>query len=199
MTVDTTFNSAFYQLWFDDSNPDAAIARQWDLRGVDPWIVLHGTPIYEWPADITFLADGQRAEDRLGCALTGWELVSDRVRRSLVNCTVHGVQFLPVSVLWLHNRESVGQYWLLNITRQVAALDWDRSRWLIPEAPEKALHPILNVVQVVLQRSEIRDTDFFRLIVNEPTTRVYVSHKVVTCLHEASASSGFKFLPTKSY
>lgn len=189
--------SAYYRVWFDDSDPLAAFSREEDLRGVDRWIVDKGTRIEAWPDGVTLFIEGEHLEDYLFSVLPDWIVVSERARRALEQCQINGIQFLPVRVVRKASGVEVGPYWLLHVVRQVEGLDWERTRWFHPENKYKDEHPLLDIITVVLNAEAIEGIDIFRLKVKDSVRGVYISHKVKQCLESAGAVSGFRFEPVR--
>ncbi len=185
--------SAYYRVWFDDSDPLAAFSREEDLKGVDPWIVHSGTWIKDWPEGVTLFIEREHLEDYLFCTLPDWIVVSERARRALEQCQIDGIQFLPVRVVRKESGVEVGPYWLLHAVRLVEGLDWERTRWFHPEDKYKDEHPALDIITVTLNAEAIEGIDIFRLKIKDSIRGIYISHKVKQCLESAGAVSGFRF------
>ncbi len=198
MNPDTS-TPAYYKVWFDATDPLALFSQEEDLRGVDRWLVYKGARVERWPEEITFVVEGEHAEDYLFSALHGWLLISERARRVFEECAISGVQFLPVRVIRKEQQVEIGPYWVLNVLHLVEALDWDHTRWLHPERRHEDEHPILDIVKESLKLGSLRGIDIFRLKVKEDAGSIYISHKLKTCLERAGAISGFKFIPVQVY
>jgi hypothetical protein len=192
-------NMYYYKLGFDDTDPKAMISREWDLKGIDRWFVYKGLSVEDWPEDVTFYVEGEHLEDYLCCALPGWILISESVHKAMGNCSVEGVQFLPIQIVHKEKQLEIEPYWLLNIIRSIEALDWERTRWFHPERKEEDEHPILDIIRVALKSDSLRGIDIFRLKVKDSTGQIYISPYLKQCLETAGATSGFKFIPIPVY
>jgi hypothetical protein len=199
MNDDKRLRPYYYKVRPDDSDPQGVISTEWDLRGVDRWIVYKGIWIENWPENVTFYAEGEHLEDYLFCALHGWILVSDRARRAIETCSTDGVQFLSIRIVHKPQRLEPGPYWLLNVVRQEEALDWERTRWLHPDRKEVDERPILDILREALSLDTLRGVDIFRLKVKGSVGQVYISPYLKQCLEAAEAIKGFKFIPIRVY
>lgn len=188
-----------YEIWFDDTDPLAVVLDEEDLQGIDRWLLYEGKFIETWPKGITFYAEGEHLEDYLA-GVPGWIIISDRARQALERCQVQGVQFLPVQVIHKEQRFEIGPYWVLNVTQAVEALDWEHTRWAYPETKYEDEYPILNIIKEALQWNMIKDLDVFLLKVKHKCKiSIYISERVKSCLENAGATSGFKFIPVPAY
>jgi hypothetical protein len=182
-----------YKLWFDDSDPLAAICTRAELRGVSEYFVYQPEPIDEWPSDVTFYTEGEHLEDRLIPAPMNWILVSVRVKKALQKMEIEGVQFLPVRVVRQETEEEVRGYHVLHVWRQLSALDEEHTVRLVPKQEDC---PQLGIAKVALRREVIGDVDMFRL--EDWYIPVYVSRRVKELL-QAIKVTGFKWIPVPEY
>lgn len=186
----------FYRVWFDDSDPQAMISDEEDLKGMNEWVVFEGNRIANWPEGVEFYVEGEHKQDYLFSSLSGWILVSDRVRAALEECNIKGVEYLPVTVKDKTRRFKIGTYWVMNILNAVEAINWQATRWMNPKTIDQDPYPALNILTEVLEEQAIENLDVFLLSVRgDITTRTYVSSRFKSCLQHALAHSGFKFVP----
>ena len=185
--------SDYYRMWFDDSDPQAMICPRADLGSVSEHFVYQPRPVEEWPARITFYAEGQHAEDYLFPTMVNWILVSQRVQQVLEQLPLDGVQLLPVNVVTVEDGEEISGYHVLHVWKQISALDNDRT---VFSASMHEDHPQLNIVKVVLRRAAIGGANIFRI--RERNTSVYVSQLVKECFEDRDLT-GFRWFPVPSY
>jgi hypothetical protein len=96
--------------------------------------------------------------------------------------------------------DTIGQYWVINVMREVDALDWDRTRWLNPKIVDTDPHPHLNIIKAAFRLEALQSVDIFRLqIKNEGGVAIYISRRLKRCLEKAGATSGMKLIPIPAY
>jgi len=95
-----------------------------DTKGFNEYRFYDGTWIEDWPEDILFIVEGEQEEDFMLCYLH-YMLISDRVRRALIEKDIQGVQFLPTRVVHRQTKVNLGPYWALNIIPTVERLRWN--------------------------------------------------------------------------
>jgi len=183
----------YYRMWFDDSDPLAMICRKADLGAVSEHFVYQPRPVKEWPARITFYAEGQHAEDYLFPTMVNWILVSERVKQMLDQLPLDGVQFLPVNVVTVADGAEMLGYHVLHVWKQISALDKERTIFSTSRHED---YPQLDIVRAVLRRAAIGGANMFRL--RERNTSVYVSQLVKECF-EDKGLTGFRWFPVPSY
>jgi hypothetical protein len=107
---------------------------------------------------------------------------SEQVRQAFEQCSVEGVQFLPVRVVNSETREEIGPYWVSNVLRLVEALDWDQTRWFHPESIHEDEHPVLDIIKEALRAEPLMGIEVFRLKIKGDTGQVYISSCLKRCL-----------------
>lgn len=187
----------YYKVWFSEEEPEGLIAYEQDLKGMNEYTLSKGVRINDWPSNVTLHVEGKHPEDRLFSAVNDWIIVSKRVQQVFEAYDIQGVQFLPVRIVHKSGVEIPG-YAVLNVLNVIPALDREHTVWVTPEK-DKAEYPQLNILKVALSKSAIGDANIFRLQVEEPTTRVFISRRLKACLEQASATSGFRFIPVAAY
>jgi hypothetical protein len=150
----------YYRMWFDDSEPLAMTCRKADLGTVSEHFVYQSRPVKEWPARVTFYAEGQNAEDYLFPTMVNWILVSRRVKQVLDQCPLDGVQLLPVKVVTVADGVEMSGYHVLHVWKQISALDSNRTTFSTSRHDD---YPQLNIVRAVLRRTAIGGANIFRL------------------------------------
>lgn len=96
----------------------------YDLRGFNEYRFYDGKLIKDWPEGIFFTVEGEIIEDFLELILH-FKLISESVRKILIEHAVQGIQYLPVKVLHRLTNEYLGPYWVINVIPTVAKLRWD--------------------------------------------------------------------------
>lgn len=178
----------YFTITFDDNDTHSAIARRYDLAGVNQSVVYTGETISEWCDDVTFWVEGDDLEDYLFCAIPGWIIVSQQVE-SIIQRFTTTIQFLPVHII--RDNKAISGYKLLQILDIVSALDIERTIWLTSQK-DKVDYPQLNILKAVLSSEKIEGKHIFRL--KEKLSQVYISEDVKMALEANRATSGFKFL-----
>lgn len=184
-----------YKLWVDDSSRPGMVCVGRDDKGFDSLRFYAGNRIEDWPEGIKFFVEHQYTEDILIGGIH-WVLVSDRVCQVFELSMFSGIQFLPVWVEEKASGSKIGQYWAINVTKEVEALDWEHTRWVYPDRVETDEHPALNIAKEVLKSNLVEGADIFRLRTKgRGGVNVYLSKKVKRCLETANATKGLLFIP----
>jgi hypothetical protein len=161
-----------YKLWVDDAPHPGMVCIRRDDKGFDSLRFYEANRIENWPNGITFYIEYQSDEDILIGGIH-WVLFSDRFRQAIEQCQIPCVQFLPVWVEENVTGKIIGQYWVMNVTTAIEALDWERTRWLYPDRVGADEYPVLNIVKEALKSDIVGDVDIFRLrVIGKDSTNI---------------------------
>jgi hypothetical protein len=92
-----------------------------DTKNFYEYRFYDGDIIKDWPKDVLFTCLGQFPTDLILGGLH-YFLVSESIRRVLVDNNISGIQFLPVKVIFEKIHEAIGPYWVINVYREVGSL-----------------------------------------------------------------------------
>ncbi|WP_238885062.1 imm11 family protein [Clostridium sp. YIM B02551] len=166
---------------------NGVMAYHGELYGVGQYDVGMGKSITNWDERITFeLKDGNEMADYIWNNL-GWLIVSNKFKEAIAGAKMAGIQFLPVVINDI-NGESLKDYYVVNITNLVDAIDMDRSECF------KIMDDLYSFISVVLKKNEIEGFDIFRVMGNEISE--FVSENFVKIIKE-NKLAGFAFREIK--
>jgi hypothetical protein len=94
-----------------------------DTKEFNEYRFYDGKWIENWPEGVEFDVDGGPEDDIILGGLHWW-LISDHMRKVLINSNITGIQFLPVKVTHAGLNEEIGPYWAINVIRNVDELTW---------------------------------------------------------------------------
>lgn len=180
----------YYKLTFREI-PGGLIVYQDDFKDMDKGILTEGTPIINWPYDVTLYVKGKIPTDYLFSPLSSWFILSNRAQRAIEEANIKGIQILPVHIKHKSGIELPG-YAIINVLTVLAALDYEHTSWVTP-AREHVSYPQLNILEEALQLRKIKGFDIFRLA--EQKTNIYVSQYFKESLERKNATIGLCFIP----
>lgn len=205
MNHDDQPKSQYYEVHLVDMGP-AGVSYRYERSGDDAFDdrrFYTGERIAGWP-DAVHLRVSGLVQDGVYAGLH-WIVFSDRVRQALQQCGLdEGIQFLPITVVDAATGIDQGVHWVINILRQLKALDATHTRWLPGYDPAALLATeddvILragSIVKPALRDEIVHEEDVFRL--EECPVHLIVSSALRDCLEDAEAARGFKFKPIQAY
>lgn len=188
----------YYDFLRNDSRKPTLVFVSRDDKGFCALRFYDAEAIYDWPPGISFRFVKMRdsdLEDMIGGGLH-WILVAERFRQILMQNSIKGVQFLPVTVIEDKTNREIGPYWAMNVIQEADALDYDKTLWVNPITRELDKHPSLNILRPTLRCDNLIGIDIFRLRVGkENETSIFISQKIKSLLEKSAAIVGIKFIP----
>jgi hypothetical protein len=183
----------------DNAVPNPLVADQGDLKGLEDWQLSAGRPLEHWNEEAwvgasTSENDGE-ADDVLQTFL-GVPIYSHRLRRSLEDAGIAGIQYLPIHV-YLSDSTEVPGYCVANVT-SVPALDIERSQLLRYGDDyflEERRGKISNLMRPVLRASALLGRDIVRLEGYEASVFVSPLFKQV---FEQRGFTGYSFVQVEA-
>ncbi|MDI7278020.1 MAG: hypothetical protein QME94_18730 [Anaerolineae bacterium] len=192
MSVSRKPSAWFYTFWIDESQRPPMLCQRADDKAIDSRTLHAGERIDDWPAYPTFYVDYHHDDDFV-LLWPHWSVFSDRVRLVFEESRIEGVQFLPVRVIDERRQEEVGPYWVLNVVRELDALDWGRTRWHYPDRVQEA-DPLLNMIWPAFRLDALPGIDIFRLnLRGEHGITPYISRRLRVRLQRAGVTRGMTF------
>jgi hypothetical protein len=163
--------------------------------GVDPEVLDIGRPVEQW-SELAWLratrATNEGTPDDVLQNHLGLPIFSPRLRGTLEDALVQGIQYLPVR-LYRPNGQQVAGFSIANIVERRAALDRSRSDCdLFPGdyfLPDRR-GAVRGIRRAVLRASALHGCDIVRL--DDFPASVYVSEKFRTAF-ESGAFTGYSF------
>ena len=181
----------FYKLMYDYKNDKNYINCKIIEKGIiDEYLVSEGRYITEWP-EILFgydASEGKQKTDYIA-NLYRWLIVSDKFY-SLINDLFPdlNVQFLPVKMFEIKEKDCEESYKVLNILDVVDALDLEQSIYDVFELGDEKIY---SVSKYALKKDAVKGKDIFRL--KDDTIPIFVSESIKTMI-ENNNLKGFDFL-----
>ena len=178
----------YYKPIPDETNPNAAICTEYELRSIDRYDVRKCNAVDPWPDDVTFYYSGGDLEDWLGNVL-GWLILSSRAVAIFDELAGSDIQWLPVTIVNRQTGETIDDYKVLNVLKCLPAMNRELSTYIAyPETPAYSF----NVIRLVLDAQQVKGTHLFRL--GEQDVIVLISEELCQRL-EGIQATGFRYLP----
>lgn len=149
-------------------NPLICDYSNFEEFGFDEYDFKSGKEIANWPESIVFQATEKRYDGDPDDVLQNGFMIpifSQRVKDSLENAGIKGIQYLPVTVKGERGNTFPGFY-IANILHLVEAFDYENSKY--STFPDNFPNPnvrgkLAGVRKYILRSAEISDYDIFRL------------------------------------
>jgi hypothetical protein len=151
----------------------------------------------KWPSGVAVFVAGTRPVDYLLCG-PRYIAVSQSAKDVIERIVGSGIEFLPVNVLNEDSKESIGQYWVLNVLNNINALDWEHTRWISDEIPYYKPDAYLNIIKPAFKLKLVEDQHMFLLRVGDfIKSGIYISATLRKSLEAKRATVGMDFMPIK--
>ena len=134
----------FYKLILDNSNESDVVCHCEDTHGFEQYELKEGTTIKNWNDNITFNFnpnEGDRLTDYLANNL-GWFIVSKKLKDTISNLGVEGIQYLPVNIVDLESNSTIIEYYIANILKIVDAINLNNSDYSVMDLDGEKIYSI---------------------------------------------------------
>lgn len=179
----------------------AMVARRQNWQGFDEYAFTEPGYVSSWPDGVSTTVDFVVAEGytehltdylaippRLGA-------VSYRSRVIIESLAPQAVQFLPIQAFHRADGRRLGTYWIMNVLRMVAGLNFKHTKWIGDPSPPSSETAVANILKPALIGEAIKAHHLFRLVVNGSPYRLFASEELRQALVAANAADGFGFEP----
>lgn len=114
-----------------------------------------GKVINCWPDPFYFYFDQERGGKKRDWLINdvGWMLVSPRIKKSIEQFSQEGEQYFPVIIKEIHTGEEIKDYTVINITKVVDALDYEKT----------VFDKLGTVLKPVFQKTKLKGSNLFRV------------------------------------
>jgi hypothetical protein len=167
---------SYYKIIYSDTDYDAVVIHDYDLRGFKYTDILEGKPLKHWDDGILLFCRGEgRFEDYLPNPLH-WPVLSNQFVAILDRLGVTQVQLFPAHIRCSTTCREIKGYQIANITELIPALDREKSEfgfW------DEELGEVRNLKKTVIDQSRVRSgAHLFRLA--EHPVSLFVSQVLKT-------------------
>jgi hypothetical protein len=195
-------SSVFHLIWngyLFDKNPSLISAHQTQDSGLDWNSIIKGRKIFkDWNENFSIYTIGDSPVDYF-IASGYYNVISDASKKVIQEITEsEDVEFLPAKIMTVSSNQDFGSYWVMNVTNNIEALDWEQTLWKTESIPYNNEKAYSEIIKPALRFETVKNHHIFHLAVKGKTKpAVYFSSQLKDRLESARCTLGMQFSPIK--